>query len=124
MTRRLAQFLTERTLQEPASLRFLPSMLAAAAANVALRTKRGAHAWTTHIAAAAGYEQSALGDAIRFICGEGHGVGARATNPLDTCARKYKAQELDCVADTQLAPFPVAPVTPQPSQHRRDANAT
>ena len=65
----LTMFLLDSTLPAYDSLRFLPSELAAASVNIALRSlsNAGRAAWTPAMEAVSGYSEASLRTAIRFV---------------------------------------------------------
>jgi hypothetical protein len=96
----LSCYFVERALQEYKSLAFLPSKLAAAGVNMALRTVRGAGAWDSRCEKYCGYKQGELVDCIREIQGMLEG---QAANNLKAVSRKYALPKFSEVATIPIA---------------------
>ena len=91
----LSSYFVERALQEYKSIAYLPSKLAAAGVNMALRTVRGPAAWDARCERYCGYKQADLIDCIRDIQGMLEG---QAANNLKAVSRKYALPKFSEVA--------------------------
>ena len=96
----LSSYFVERALQEYKSLAYLPSKLAAAGVNMALRTVRGPGAWDARCEKYCGYKQSELVDCVRDIQGMLEG---QAANNLKAVSRKYALPKFSEVATLPIA---------------------
>ena len=96
----LSSYFVERALQEYKSLAYLPSKLAAAGVNMALRTVRGPAAWDARCEKYCGYKQAELVDCVRDIQAMLEG---QATNNLKAVSRKYALPKFSEVATLPIA---------------------
>lgn len=91
----LATYLSERTLQEYKCLNHSPSKLAAAAVNIALRTKRGRAAWDRKMELYTGFTQDVLRAPIQEI---EEFILSSATNNLKAVNKKFSLPKFGEVA--------------------------
>jgi cyclin B len=98
----LATFFVERTLQDYKMLAHLPSKLAAAAVNMALRTLRGRDAWTATMAHYAGFSQEELRGTI---CDMQDMLTASVASSLQAVRKKYQNTRFGEVANIPLVPL-------------------
>ena len=96
----LSSYFVERALQEYRSLAYLPSKLAAAGVNMALRTVRGAGAWDARCVKYCGYRQEDLVDCVRDIQAM---LDGQAANNLKAVSRKYALPKFSEVATMPIA---------------------
>jgi hypothetical protein len=91
----LATYFVERTLQEYPMTRFLPSRIAAAGVNMAVRTVRGRNAWDASISKGTGFVQEDLREPIQCMQAllDGQGV-----NNLKAVHKKYSGAKYGEVA--------------------------
>ena len=112
-----AMFLLDSTLQEYAALRFLPSELAAAAMNVALRSGHaGRAAWTPSLEEASGYSEAALRDAVLFVERAATLRAAHCPATLVGVEEKYSHARFGACFSTPVAlrdGFPASSTMPQ-----------
>lgn len=97
--KQLACFIVERQMQEYGMLKYLPSEVAAAAVNMALRTLRGETAWTTELAGYSGYSQDALATCIRDM--QHHCTSTSGS--LGAVRKKYSLKKFGGVSEIRMA---------------------
>ena len=98
----LATFLVERQLQEYRMLAHPPSRIAAAAVNIALRTLRGASAWSATMEFYASYTQAELRATILDIQDV---MTASVASSLQAVRKKYATPKFGEVASVVIAPL-------------------
>lgn len=98
----LATYIVERSLQEYRMLAHLPSKVAAAAVNMALRTLRDRHAWNTTLEFYSGYSQEEL----RACIVETQDILALgSSSSLQAVRKKYQNVKFSEVATIAVAPL-------------------
>lgn len=100
-TRYIAHYCLERCLQEFGALRFRPSLQAAAACNIALRTSRGADAWSEVMASYSGYTEAELTECIRLM-----ERGVTEESDLQAVKKKYRSRKLEEASRSHIAALP------------------
>lgn len=98
----LATYFVERTLQEYRMLQHLPSKVAAAGVNMALRTLRGRDAWTPTLAHFSGFSQEELRGTI---CDIQDIITTGAASSLQAVRKKYQSAKFGEVANIPFAPL-------------------
>lgn len=97
--KQLASFLVERQMQEYGMLKYSPSEVAAAAVNIALRTLRGAAAWTPELSKYSGYSQEAMATCIRDM--QHHCTSQSGS--LGAVRKKYSLKKFGGVSEIRLS---------------------
>lgn len=98
----LATYLVERTMQEYKLLSHLPSKVAAAGVNMALRTLRGRDAWTSTMEHYTGFSQEELRGAIVDLQDV---LAAGVASSLQAVRKKYQTAKFGEVANMPIAPL-------------------
>lgn len=98
----LATYFVERTLQEYRMLQHLPSKIAAAGVNMALRTLRGPAAWTSTMSFYSGFTEEELRSTVQDIEAVLH---AGASSSLQAVNKKYSSPKFGEVATLPYAPL-------------------
>lgn len=94
----MSSYLLERMQQEYDMLKYKPSAIAAAVANLALRTFDGDAAWTPLVEETAGYTQAELRDCIVEVTGVASMYGLSKHGELSAVFRKYSQDHYASVA--------------------------
>ena len=99
----LATFIVERQLQEYKMLQHLPSKIAAAAVNIALRTLRGRNAWADGNGAMDFYSGYSQNDLRATIIDMQDVMAASITSSLQAVRKKHSSPKFGEVASITLA---------------------